>query len=143
MADIVHRFRIRAPAADVFRGISTPQGLDAWWSKHAEGSPREGGEYALGFGPAHQWRAVVVRCVPPTDFELRMIRADDDWLGTRVGFRLDETNGVTWVRFHHAGWPDANEHHEVSSFCWAMYLRLLRRHVETGDVVPYETRLDA
>jgi hypothetical protein len=33
-------------------------------------------------------------------------------------------------------------HYRTSSFCWAMYLRLLKRYVEHGEVVPYEKRLD-
>jgi hypothetical protein len=32
--------------------------------------------------------------------------------------------------------------HGESSYCWAMYLRLLRRNVEAGEVVPYAQRLD-
>jgi hypothetical protein len=30
----------------------------------------------------------------------------------------------------------------VSCFCWAMYLRILRRHLEYGEEVEYERRLD-
>ena len=33
--------------------------------------------------------------------------------------------------------------HPTSTFCWAMYLRLLKRFVEAGEVVPYAERLDA
>jgi hypothetical protein len=29
-----------------------------------------------------------------------------------------------------------------SSYCWAMYLRILRRYLEHGETVPYERRLD-
>jgi hypothetical protein len=52
--------------------------------------------------------------VPPSDFELQMERADGDWLGTRVGFHLERRGNVTWVQFHHTGWPSANEHYRVS-----------------------------
>jgi len=31
----------------------------------------------------------------------------------------------------------------ISSFCWAMDLRILRRHLEHGESVPRERRLDA
>jgi uncharacterized protein YndB with AHSA1/START domain len=31
----------------------------------------------------------------------------------------------------------------VSCYCWAMYLRVLRRYLEHGERVPYEGRLDA
>jgi hypothetical protein len=60
-----------------------------------------------------------------------------------VGFLLEEKAGVTEVHFHHRGWPLANEHYKTSSYCWAMYLRLLKRHVERGELVPYEDRLNA
>lgn len=87
--------------------------------------------------------AVVSRYVPDREFELAIVTAHDDWRDTRVGFVLEEDAGVTRVRFHHCGWPQANEHYRVSCYCWAMYLRLLKRHVERGEVVPYEDRLDA
>jgi hypothetical protein len=30
----------------------------------------------------------------------------------------------------------------IHSFWWAMYLRLMKRHLETGEQVPYAIRLD-
>lgn len=143
MADILHDFPVRAPRERVYAAVSTPAGLDAWWTQRAAGSPERGAEYELGFGPGYEWRAVVTRCEPGSEFELEMKRADADWTGTRVGFRLEERDGTTHVRFRHTGWPAANDHYRTSSFCWAMYLRLLVKHVERGETVPYERRLDA
>jgi len=127
----------------VFRAVSTAGGLDAWWTIRSSGQASQGAEYELWFGPEYDWRAIVSRCKPDEKFELKMTRAAEDWMGTRVGFHLTEREGITQVRFWHAGWPEANEHYRVSSFCWAMYLRLLRRYVESGEVVAYEKRLDA
>jgi uncharacterized protein YndB with AHSA1/START domain len=140
MPDIVQHFQIHAPASRVFRAITTPDGLDTWWTKDAS---RAGDEYALDFGPTHRWRAVVSRSVPDKEFELTMTASDEDWVGTRVGFVLDEQNGDTNARFHHLGWRDSNEHYRISCYCWAMYLRLLKRYVERGEVVAYENRLEA
>src|SRR5262245_5745454 len=142
MADIFHHFQIKAARRQVFQAVATPAGLDTWWTKRAAGKPEEGEEYELGFDPGYEWRAVVSRCVPDVEFELRLTNAQEDWQETRVGFQLDEQNGVTQVRFHHLGWPEANEHYRISCYCWAMYLRLLKRYVELGEVVPYEDRLD-
>lgn len=142
MADIFNDFLIKAPARDVFRAVSTPAGLDKWWTKRSSGQTAEGAEYELWFGPENDWRAIVSDCVPDREFELEITRADKDWLGTRVGFDLDESEGVTQVRFHHTGWPESNEHYRISCYCWPMYLRLLRRFVEFGEIVPYEDRLD-
>lgn len=71
-----------------------------------------------------------------------MLRADADWTGTRVGFRLESRPPGTWVRFWHTGWQDANEHYRISCHCWAMYLRILRRYLDHGESVPYERRLE-
>jgi hypothetical protein len=143
MANIYHHFPIKASVHQVFQTVSTPIGLDTWWTKHASGDPKEGAEFKLYFGPAYDWRAAVTRSIPDREFELKLISAQKDWQGTRVGFSLEENESVTQVRFHHAGWPEPNEHYRVSCYCWAMYLRLLKRYVEHGEVVPYEDRLDA
>ena len=142
MHDILHDFPVRASAAAVFTAVSSPRGLDAWWTLTSAGEPSLGSEYALGFGPEFMWRARVSRCDPPTRFEFTLTLADEDWTGTRVSFECEERSGVTTVRFSHCGWPHANSHYRTSSFCWAMYLRLLARYVERGEVVPYTQRLE-
>jgi len=143
MPDIFQHFPIKATARAVFDAVSTPAGLDAWWTESASGQPGAGNEYELGFGEGYNWRARVSSCVPYEDFELELIAAEEDWQDTRVGFHLEENNGTTNVRFHHKGWPESNDHYRVSCYCWSMYLRLLKRYVERGEVVPYEDRLEA
>jgi uncharacterized protein YndB with AHSA1/START domain len=142
MPDIFHDLPIKAPLDRVFEAVSTPQGLECWWAKRAAGRPFEGAEYELWFGPEYDWRAKVTRSAPGSEFELRMVRADGDWIDTYVGFRLEHREGTTWVRFYHTGWPSPNEHYRISCNCWALYLRILRRYLEHGETVPYESRLD-
>jgi uncharacterized protein YndB with AHSA1/START domain len=142
MADIYHDFPIEAPAHKVFWAISTPAGLDRWWTERSNGHPSEGAEYELWFGPQYDWQARVTKCLSPKAFELEITKAGADWLGTRVGFCLEQGDGVTSVRFYHTGWPLLNEHFRISCYCWAMYLRVLRRHLEYGEFVPYENRLE-
>jgi len=140
LPDIFHDFEIRASAEKVFQAVSTPAGLDSWWTSRSSGEPRPGAEYELWFAPVYDWRAVVTKFVPDVEFELQLTRCDKDWHDTRVGFVLRETGGVTHVQFHHTGWQEANGHYRTSSFCWALYLRLLKRYLERGEVVPYEER---
>jgi uncharacterized protein YndB with AHSA1/START domain len=142
MADIFHNLPITGSRGRVFQAISTAQGLDSWWTKTCEALPAQGAEYKLGFGEGYNWRATVTRWAPDTEFELRLTEADEDWRGTLLGFRLSENSGVTKVDFHHLAWPQSNVHYRISCFCWAMYLRLLKRYIEFGEVVPYEQRLD-
>ena len=57
-------------------------------------------------------------------------------------WELAPQDDMTLVRFRHAGWPSENAHYFTSCYCWAMYLRILKRFVEHGETVPYESRLD-
>ena len=143
MPDIYHDFPIDASPDRVFDAVSLPEGLDTWWTDSSAGVPASGNRYELDFGPGYVWGALVTRCEPGEAFELALTSADPDWTGTRVGFRLEAKGDKTVVRFHHSGWREGNQHYRTSSFCWAMYLRLLKRYVETGEVVPYAARLDA
>lgn len=143
MSDILQDFPINATPDQVFDAVSSPHGLDRWWTKTCVGQVTLGATYELGFGPAYQWRAAVTRCDRPAVFELTLRRADADWTGTRVGFELAQAPSGTHVRFYHRGWPGENDHYRTSCHCWALYLRLLRRYLERGETVPYEERLDA
>jgi len=140
MADILHDLTIEAPSGRVFLAVSTPEGIDRWWTKRSAGRPSLGAELDLGFGPGYEWRARVTRFVPDSELELEMTRADEDWTGTRVGFLLEARGSTTRLAFRHTGWASPNDHFRTSSYCWASYLRLLRRHLEHGETVPYEDR---
>ncbi len=142
MADIYHDFLINASPQRVFKAISTSEGLQSWWTKNCDATPAEGAPYTLGFGPEYKWRAVATRFLPDSEFELEFVEADSDWRNSRVAFSLVDEGSKTSVRFRHLNWPEANEHYRISCFCWAMYLRHLKRYVETGETVPYEIRLD-
>lgn len=142
MPDILHDFPIFAPTERVFAALCDPAGLDAWWSLRAGGTPGQGARYTFDFGPGYEWTGDMVRYDPPRGVAWEMVEADDDWRGTRVGFELRPVADGTHVAFAHTGWPAANAHYRTSSFCWAMYLRLFKRYLEAGEVVPYARRLD-
>jgi uncharacterized protein YndB with AHSA1/START domain len=142
LADILHDLPIAAPPDVIFSAVSSPAGLDAWWTIGASGEARIGADYELFFGEEYDWRAKVTRCTPDHAFALGMTHASDDWLGTTVSFVLEPRGDVTWLHFAHTGWRESSEHFRVSSFCWAMYLRLLKRWIEHGEAVAYERRLE-
>lgn len=142
MADIFHYFHINVPPGKVFESISTADGLDKWWSKKSSGKPAPGETFQFHFGPEYNWTAVVSKFIPDRAFELIMTNADQDWVGSTVGFRLADKNSATEVQFYHTGWKEDNEHYRISNYCWAMYLRLLKRYLEFGEFVPYEDRLN-
>jgi len=138
---IIHQLQINASSKEVFEGISLPSGLNQWWTKGSSGRPELGSLYDLDFGNV-QWQAQVTHMIPPQEFELTMTRSDPDWLDTIINFQLtDNPQGVS-LKFTHRGWPSANDHFHISNYCWAMYLRILKRFLEHGEKVAYENRLN-
>ncbi|MEZ4703152.1 MAG: SRPBCC domain-containing protein [Rhodothermales bacterium] len=142
MPDILHDLTILSDSDRVFDAISTPLGLDSWWTLDAAGTPAPGARYQFGFGPNYAWEGVVRIYEPGLAIAWEMTRADADWLGTVVGFTLIPGSGDTRVAFYHRNWREANAHFRTSSYCWGLYLRLLRRYVEDGEIVPYGQRND-
>lgn len=142
MPDILQDFPIAVPPARVFEAVTSPALLDQWWTLRSSGRPVVGSSYSFDFGPQYQWQGRVTVAVPGQAFEWRITEADADWTGTRLGFRLEPAGAGTQVAFHHTGWPEANAHYRTSCHCWAMYLRILRRHLEAGETVPYAQRLE-
>lgn len=143
MNKIVFRFPVCAPIESVFAALTNSEGLDSWWTMTSSCEPMAGGECKFGFGPEYQWRAVVSDWEPDWLVEYRFTEADSDWTGTTLRFALSAVRDLTMVDFAHANWREANEHFRTTSFCWAMYLRLMRVYLETGSVIPYDQRLDA
>lgn len=141
MADIFHSFQINAEPEKVFAGFTAAEYLNKWWTLTCEENPATGGVYTLGFGPQYQWKAVVTQLDPCKAFEWQFIEADDDWLHTIVGVRLIPNDRGTTVEFYHTGWLKNNDHFRISSYCWAMYLRILKRFLEYGEEVAYNKRL--
>jgi uncharacterized protein YndB with AHSA1/START domain len=142
MTDILQDFPIAVSPQRVFDGVSQPALLDQWWTLRSSGQPADGARYELDFGPGYLWRAIVTTCRPGEAFALRITDADRDWTETIVGFDLSPVGAGTQVRFSHRGWPEANAHYRTTCHCWALYLRVLRRHLEYGEAVPYDRRLE-
>ena len=141
MPGIFHNLTINAPAKDVFNVITTSRGLDVWWTKNAEGIPMIDRTYLLDFGPNYLWEAIVTKSVEDMLFELQMTKADAEWMDTRIGFILNHDGRVCRVSFYHTNWKEETENFKYSNYCWAMYLRLMKRYVEHKETVAYEMRL--
>jgi uncharacterized protein YndB with AHSA1/START domain len=115
MANILHEFTVKAEASRIFECVSTPAGLDQWWTHSSSGRPQPGEIYALGFGPEYDWEARVSRCAKDAEFELEMTEAADEWQDTRVGFRLLPLGDHTQVSFWHKGWKEETHHFGTTS----------------------------
>ena len=141
MAGIFHNFFINSSLNKVFETISTPNGLDTWWTKSSSGIAAIGETFHFHFESDYNWTAIVSKYFSNKEFEFTMQSSDKDWERTKVGFLLTYKNNCTEVCFYHTGWKEENEHFRISNFCWALYLRILKRYLEFSEFVPYKDRL--
>lgn len=94
----------------------------------------------LGFTHNCYWYGKVTRLSQDREFELLIFNSQEDWDNTRVGFTLEERGDTTKLSFCHVDWRSINEHFRISSYCWAVYLRVLKGFLEKGIRVPYKDR---
>lgn len=141
MPDIFHTFQVKSTPTKIFAGFTTSAGLDNWWTKSSVEDPQYDGVYTLNFGPQYIWKAMVTLYKEFEEFEIQFTEADPDWVGTRMAITLTDKIEATEVSFSHTGWKENNGHFRTSAYCWAMYLRILKRYIESGEKVPYEKRL--
>lgn len=140
MADIIQQFFISEKSQKVFEALSSPAGLNSWWPLESSGKPELNSNYRFYFGPEYDWEAKVIHVIPGKELIWQMTKAMTDWMPTKVGFKLTETDKGTSVYFFHSNWPEANEHFAISNFCWGQLLKGLKVFVETGEIIPFDKR---
>ena len=141
MHTIFHDFWINASKEKVFEAISTPKGLNNWWTLHCSGEPGLNEEYNFYFTEEYNWFAVVSKFKENNEIEFKMTEAMEEWLPTRFGFILSEEKpNITTVQFYHTNWKDASKEFRVASFCWASLLGQLKQYLEEGIITPFEKR---
>lgn len=137
---IYHDLTIGVTPEAVFTAVTSPEGLNSWWTQRAAGQPKVGANYQFYFGPEYDWRAKVIRYQPQQLIYFEMGRSDEDWEGTQLRFQVIPKDGKTLTRLEHVGWNSNNDHFRRTSYCWAIYLKGLKRYLEEGIVLPFEER---
>jgi len=141
MQTIYHDFIINVSRDKVFEAISTPQGLNDWWTLRCDGKPALGEKYNLYFAEEYDWFAKISKFSENAIIEFTMKEAMEEWLPTRFGFILKEENtNRTYVQFYHTNWKNVSQEFRIASYCWANLLRQLKQYLEQGIITPFEER---
>jgi uncharacterized protein YndB with AHSA1/START domain len=132
MADILHRVGVVAPLGDVYRALATPEGLAGWWTADTVGESESGGKLAFRFGEAGGFDMEILELDPAGRVRWRVTGGPGEWIGTEIGWRLDQRGDYTIVLFAHEGWREPVEFMHHCSTKWATFLMSLKEFVETG-----------
>ncbi|HET7794924.1 MAG TPA: SRPBCC domain-containing protein [Rhizobacter sp.] len=142
MVDILHKVGIKAPINEVYKALATREGVAGWWTTETTGDSRPDGALSFRFTQDG---------VELGAFEMKVLSHKPDrevlwqvdggtapeWIGTRIGYELQQDGEYVVVLFKHQGWQEASEFTHHCSTKWAMFLMSLKQLVETGQGRPH------
>jgi uncharacterized protein YndB with AHSA1/START domain len=139
--EMLHAVEIEAAAGDVYRAITTSEGLASFWTPDSEAASEVGGISRFGFsGAPVDLRMRIESLEPGRRVEWTCVGDFPHWDGTRVSWSIGpraEGDGVA-VLFSHAGWPADQPEAEYAgvNHAWGRILDALKGYVETGEPQP-------
>ncbi|GAA1622157.1 SRPBCC domain-containing protein [Catellatospora bangladeshensis] len=132
MVDILHQVGVTAPLDEVYRAVSTPEGLAGWWTVDTTGKSEVGEQLAFRFGELGGFDMEVLALDPAGHVRWKVVDGPPEWIGTEVDWRLKQRGAYTNVLFKHEGWREPVEFMHHCSTKWATFLLSLKELVETG-----------
>jgi uncharacterized protein YndB with AHSA1/START domain len=132
MHSIKHLFHIDAKRDEVFKAISTIEGLQQWWTTQTTGNAGTGGVIKFRFAGHGGPDMKVATLKPGEKISWECLESDHGWKGHTLTFLLDENDGKTRVRFSHDGWKEQDDFYAICSFSWGRYMDSLRQLCQTG-----------
>lgn len=138
MPDIFHRVGINTATANVYKALSTTEGLRHWWTTETSGNAHAGGIIDFGF-----CKMKVLKAIANKSILWKCVDGPKDWMGTEVRFALNRRDNLTFVLFTHAKWKKPTEFMHHCSTKWAVFLLSLRDWLERGEgrPAPYDKKL--
>ena len=136
MPDILHKVGIKSSSLDdVYKALTTRDGLAAWWTNETHGEGGVGGVFQFRFS-AGGFDMKVLELHPATHVLWEVVDGPEEWIGTTVNWELKQEGDYTIVLFKHEGWREPVEFMHHCSTKWAIYLMSLKSLLETGKGAP-------
>lgn len=140
MEKIEHINYIKVPVAQVYKALTTQEGLGACWTTALIVEPKPGFINEFDFDDDYGTKMKIVELSENKRIEWECIASDPEWVGTGVSFELSEKEGVTAVVLKHFNWRELTEFYRWCNYNWAMFLLSLKSYCEDGAGTPYQKR---
>jgi uncharacterized protein YndB with AHSA1/START domain len=138
MVDILHKVGIKSSSPhDVYRALTTCEGLSSWWTDGTQGENKEGGVVQFRFGTRGGFDMKVLELQPDKHVQWKVIEGPQEWIGTKIIFELRQEGDWTLLFFKHEGWKEPIEFMYHCSTKWGVFLLSLKWLIETGKGAPY------
>ena len=136
MVDILGKVGIKSSSTDdVYRALTTREGLSGWWTEDVQGDSKVGGVLQFRFG-AGGFDMKVLELQPAKRVLWQVVAGPEEWIGTKVSFDLKQTGDWCIVLFKQQGWKEPVEFMHHCSTKWGVFLISLKSLLETGKGAP-------
>jgi hypothetical protein len=145
MVDILQKVGIKSSSQnDVYKALTTVDGLSAWWTTDTQGESKVGGVLKFRFGNGG-FDMKVLELDPGKHMLWRVVDGPAEWIGTKISFDLRQEGDWTIILFKHQGWKEPVEFVHHCSTKWGMFLLSLKSALETGKGTPWpnDIKLDS
>lgn len=158
MPNINHAVLIAVPAHRVYAAITSSQGLSAWWTPNVLAEAKEGSLVRFPFGAQYYKEMRIIDLVPDKLVAWHCTAGADEWVGTDLNFKLNQTDRgtilrahpelqgqleqaageeLTILRFCHNNWRGETLMYAECNYTWGSFMRSLKRYCETGNGTPW------
>ena len=137
MYSIKHLYHIDALNEEVYKALTTIEGLQRWWTTQTTGDTTLQGVIKFRFGERYFNHMKVESLIENKAVQWKCIDGAEDWINTFISFELDTNENKTRLRFTHGNWQENNDFYAQCSFTWARYLESLRQLVQKGKGQPF------
>ncbi len=138
MKTILHTIDFESPMTQVFKALTTENGLQGWWTTKVKADVRKGGIIDFTFGETFNPDMEVTVLEKPRLVAWKCVGGHDPWIENTFRFEI-EPRGESCVLFFRQEYARelSDEEYARYNFNWGYYLESLRLLVETGRGKPY------
>ncbi|WP_062049581.1 SRPBCC domain-containing protein [Bacillus sp. JCM 19034] len=140
MANIEQLQTVHAPAAKVYKALTTTEGLSEIWTRELTVYEHVGAVNEFHFGDNDLTKMKIVELTPFKRIEWLCTESDIEWTGTKITFDLNEKGSITNIILRHMNWKEITDFYRFCNYNWAMFLYSLKRYCEEGTGLPYQDR---
>lgn len=132
MFDILHEINIDATTNDIYKAITTENGLKSWWTPDAVCEQNPGSIASFGF----ENRSVIFNMRIDELEKDKLVRwsclgKEDEWKETLLSWEINSIeSNRSQLKFSHTHWKSVNGIYACCNTTWGHLMVLLKYHIE-------------
>ena len=139
MKAILHVLDISGSRHDLYRALTTQDGLAGWWSTRVNAEPSVGSVIDFRFAGDFNPDMEITALDDDAEVSWRCVGGHEPWADSTFGFRIAELpDGRSRLRFRQDYATElGDDAYGTYNFNWGYYLESLRRYVVEGTGMPF------